>query len=342
MNKIKKMWANYTLNEKIMYALILVSIIGISTRWAYVKTEVIDGVMGLFNSDTTPQKDEEDNKEGAVVDSDKLTFTLPNPPAMLQQDEAQKWIAMNFWNDLSIEDYIEHSNMFTQIAANWAMIIPVLSNEELKTTINALFDRVKHNKDAVVMLFTAMEDVLYDPNIPVRNFEAYISTLEWIIAYSGFEELEKERPKSQLKMALKNRVGTKAVNFDFITIDGRKSSLYKVKSKYTVVFINNPGCPACRHFKNSLMENPEFVQMIDSKQLKVVGIFPDAQEKDWRKHSADIPKSWINGFDKMGKINKNDLYDCSVIPSIYLLDHNKKVLLKDVNPLILMQYFQTI
>lgn len=334
MNKIKSMWKKSTQNEKIMYALILVSVIGISTRWAYVKIEVTDGVTGLFGSDTTAQK--------TPKKSSLPNFTMQNPPAMLPQKEAQKWIATNFWNETNPVDYALHNDLFRQIASNWAMTLHVLAVDETHTVVNALFDKVKHDKMTVEMILTTLEDVLYDPNVRVRNFEAYIAALEWVMAYSEFDELEKERPKSQLVMALKNRVGTKAADFNFITINGQKSSLYKVKAKHTVVFINNPGCSACTEYKKALANDANFVQMIDSKKLKVVGVFSDASEKDWRIHSVDMPENWINGFDFNSEIKKNDLYDCSVIPSLYLLDSNKKVLLKDVNPIVMVQYLKGI
>ena len=328
MNKIKSMWKKATQNEKIMYALILVSVIGISTRWAYVKTEVADGVTGLFGSDTTAQQAEQKSvKEGSAP-----VFSMQDPPAMLPNKDAQKWIATNFWKQTNPTDYLLHADLFKQLAFNWSMTLHVLSNNETSEAVNALFEKVKGDKATVEMLLLAMEDVLYDPSIPARNFD----------------ELEKERPKSQLSMALKNRVGTKALDFNFITINGQKSSLYKVKAKYTVLFINNPGCPACAEYKKALTGDAGFMQMIDGKEVnatdhkdvKVLAVFPDASETDWRKYSVDMPQNWINGFDYSGTIKKNDIYDCSAIPSMYLLDSNKIVLLKDVNPTVLVRYLQ--
>lgn len=41
-----------------------------------------------------------------------------------------------------------------------------------------------------------------------------------------------------------------------------------------------------------------------------------------------MPQNWILGTDN-NFIKDNAIYDLKAMPSIYLLDHNKKVILKD-------------
>ena len=43
----------------------------------------------------------------------------------------------------------------------------------------------------------------------------------------------------------------------------------------------------------------------------------------------DMPRQWIHGSDDDEYLYKHDIYDLHAIPSIYLLDKDKKVLLKD-------------
>ena len=51
--------------------------------------------------------------------------------------------------------------------------------------------------------------------------------------------------------------------------------------------------------------------------------------KAWQEHGADFPESWgyVRGRD--GALSEANLYDLKAIPTLYLLDRNKKVLLKD-------------
>ena len=75
----------------------------------------------------------------------------------------------------------------------------------------------------------------------MRNEEFYIPVLEAMIASPVLNETEKIRPQARLKLAQKNRIGTKALNFTYTLASGAQGSLYQLKAEYLLLFINNPG-----------------------------------------------------------------------------------------------------
>lgn len=70
--------------------------------------------------------------------------------------------------------------------------------------------------------------------------------------------------------------------------------------------------------------------LVRDRQLAILAIYPDEDTDAWRKHVADFPKEWLNGYDKGKMIDEGELYDLKTMPSIYLLDKDKRVILKDV------------
>ena len=58
--------------------------------------------------------------------------------------------------------------------------------------------------------------------------------------------------------------------------------------------------------------------------------YPDEDIEAWRAYLPNMPSSWINAYDKEQTLTLKTLYDLSALPSFYLLDKDKKVLLKDV------------
>lgn len=52
----------------------------------------------------------------------------------------------------------------------------------------------------------------------------------------------------------------------------------------------------------------------------------------------EIPDTWINGYDKTGLVNDKQLYDLKALPTLYLLDREKKVILKDVTIEVIIDY----
>ena len=126
-----------------------------------------------------------------------------------------------------------------------------------------------------------------------------------------------------------NRVGTKATDFRFADRRGKMHTLYGVKAPYTLLFFSNPGCDACMSIINVLKGEPRIAQMIASGQLAVLNIYIDEDLEAWRSYMPIYPDEWYNGFDPDFVIRNEELYNVRAIPSLYLLDVNKTVLLKD-------------
>ena len=142
-----------------------------------------------------------------------------------------------------------------------------------------------------------------------------------------------------------NRVGTPAADFSFTDTRGRVRTLYGIKAEHTVLIFGNPGCKACQEIMADMESTPEISALIDSGRLQVVDIYIDQDLDDWKEdiyidqdlddwkdHIPEYPAKWINGYDHNYTIRTDLIYNVRGIPSIYLLDAEKTVLLKDATP----------
>ena len=161
------------------------------------------------------------------------------------------------------------------------------------------------------------------------NEELYISVLESVLGSEILDKYEKMRPEEQYKMALKNRVGTKAADFTYTLASGRQGTLYGIKAPMTLVFINNPGCPACKDVRENISASRFLIELIANGTIKVLAIYPDEDLTEWRNYAPNMPANWINGYDKALAMRDKELYDLKAIPTVYLLDSDKRVVLKD-------------
>ena len=109
-------------------------------------------------------------------------------------------------------------------------------------------------------------------------------------------------------------------------------TLYGVKAEYTVLIFGNPGCQACQEIMEDMESTPEVAALVASGRLQVVDVYIDQEIDDWRAHIPDYPATWINGYDHNYAIRTDLIYNVRGIPSIYLLDAEKTVLLKDATP----------
>ena len=67
-------------------------------------------------------------------------------------------------------------------------------------------------------------------------------------------------------------------------------------------------------------------------RLRVLAVCVDTARESWLQHLAVVPENWTAGFDADGVIDGCERYVLRAMPSLYLLDSDKKVLLKDVPP----------
>ena len=172
----------------------------------------------------------------------------------------------------------------------------------------------------------------------MRNEEFYIPVLDAMLTSPLLEEIEKVRPKARRELAQKNRIGTKALNFNYTLASGAQGSLYQQQTDYILLFINNPGCHACTETIDALKNAPIINQLLEQKKLTVLSVYPDEELDEWRNHLNEFPKEWINGYDKKLAIKEQQLYDLKAIPTLYLLNKEKTVLLKDATAQAVEEY----
>ena len=191
------------------------------------------------------------------------------------------------------------------------------------------FERKYPESNVFEQLSRLTKHYLYDPNSPVRNEDLYQAYAEGLSRSELIDESYRMGYEWEARVCSRNRVGTKATDFSFIDTHGRHRTLYGIKAEYMVLIFANPGCHACQEFTKAMSASPAISTLVESGRVKVVDVYIDQEIEDWKAHIADYPADWINGFDPEYVIRTDLLYNVRGIPSIYLLDADKTVMMKD-------------
>ena len=191
------------------------------------------------------------------------------------------------------------------------------------------FERKYPDSNVFEQLSRWTKHYLYDPNSPVRNEDLYYYYVERLGRSDLIDNGYRMGYEWDARMCNLNRVGTPAADFSFIDTRGRLRTLYGVKADYTVLIFGNPGCKACMEIMEAMESTPEVAELIASGRLQVVDVYIDQEIDDWKAHIDEYPKTWINGYDHEYAIRTDLIYNVRGIPSIYLLDADKTVLMKD-------------
>lgn len=284
--------------------------------------------------------------EKAEHDFQALPFPAVQPPSMISdQQEALNYIAENYWNAITdpSRDYpcdslyvsgVERGEL-EQKFADWTYVLDNVDLSVAIKSVNELYDRIlvceKQNPSSNVFETFAYlaEKYLYDPNSPVRNEEYYLPFVSKYKSYEGLSESEKGKYERETRLCSLNRIGTKAADFRFADKYGNIRHLYDIESEFILLFFSNPGCEACMDIINVLKGDPAISGLINRGTLKVLNIYIDEDIQAWRSYMPIYPEEWYNGFDPDFVLRSNEIYAVRAIPSLYLLDKEKRVILKD-------------
>lgn len=269
------------------------------------------------------------------------SITLPAIPAMMTAPEQRAdFLVKHYWDNVNFADtnYIHHPEVTEQAWADYCDILNHVPLETAQEAMRKTIERTNIDKKVFTYITDLADKYLYDPNSPMRNEEFYIPVLDAMLDSPLLEEIEKVRPKARRELAQKNRIGTKALNFNYTLASGAQGSLYQLQAEYILLFINNPGCHACTETIDALKNAPIINQLLEQKRLTVLSIYPDEELDEWRKHLNEFPQEWINGYDKKFAIKEQQLYDLKAIPTLYLLNKEKTVFLKDATAQAVEEY----
>lgn len=169
-------------------------------------------------------------------------------------------------------------------------------------------------------------NTLGNPLSDRHNELRYVELLKTIAECPLLTENDKLLPQLLLEEAQKNQVGSVAADIEYITPDDSVHHLSDSQAPAVLIYFNDPDCDACLKVKHRLDTCTMLRQMVAEKQLQIVGIYTIDNEELWR--NTPFPSYIINGWNKNQEIANSETYVLPTLPLLYLLDADKKVLIK--------------
>ena len=242
-------------------------------------------------ADTLLLKSKEVTEQGFVNFIDILNrFNLDNASkGVAHKDIAQKGITRK---DITQKDITQKG------IAQKDIVRKDIARKDITQKGIACFTRKAFSNAAAKERFeNLIEHYFEDQLSPVRNDRVYLIFLEEMKNSPCFNETEKERIAFKIKTTNKNLPGDIAINFKFKDENGKEHQLSDYKDQKVILYFYDPDCENCHEVSAWLKQQ---TIPADIKVLKMV---------------ADNHISYI--------------YSLKNMPTIFLLDKENKVILKD-------------
>ena len=265
-------------------------------------------------------------------------------PTVYNSDEQKMdYLLSHYWDGLLLGKGVTDSTLILgvpkseveQKTSNYIQLLTQVPLPKARGSVRTFFSQIEKAQDADTAsgVFSAITEVvsryMYDPNSPMRNEDLYLPFVSALAESRHTPDDMRAAYRHDAEMCSLNQAGQQVPDFRFRTLRGKTLRLHSIKARYTMLFFSNPGCHACKGIIEEVMSRPYMEQILSDGTLAVVNVYIDEDLDAWREYAPNYPDSWYSGYDPDYIIRTDLLYNVRAIPSLYLLDGEKRVIMKD-------------
>lgn len=256
------------------------------------------------------------------------------PPTLTKPADRAIYIIDHFWDGLDFSDTVvsRDARLIEQSFADYTSLFPVVndSTARLQSAVDRLVKASEADSIAAAGLREIAEIYLYDVVSPMHNDDYYRFYLNSFIKSDGLDDGMRLRYEYQLEEIDKNRVGEAAADFGLVAKDGSETTLsHEVAGvPLTVLMFYNPFCSECHDISSAMGDDPAVAKAVAAGRLQLIAVIADGA---WSDNASAVPLDGpIREFAaKDNCIEDEQLYSIRMIPTLYVLDSEMKVVMRD-------------
>lgn len=282
-------------------------------------------------------------RKAGAIDTAHYRPTLP-PQMMTDRRQRAEYALMHYWDGYRVpaDTAFITGEDTEQLLADFLQLARYHHPKTAHRAIRRMMEHAQADSATYAYFCLLADKYLYQPNSPARNEDFYIAALHQMLDSPALSPAQKLKPADRLKQALKNRPGKRATDFAYTDSQGRQGRLNTFQAEMTLLFFFDPECSNCAEAEKVLGQNETMNALIEAERLRVLAIYSGTDLTAWTSHLPQMPPNWTVAHDRDEAINRQHLYDLPASPGYYLLDHEKRVLLKEPSPVQLVRWLEAI
>lgn len=261
--------------------------------------------------------------------------TVPTPSDISSPEERAEYRLLHYWDRLVFTDetYTHDTDFMSRVFDRYVSQLPVVDSATAYPAVEELLRRAEADS-VTYYVFTHLADGLYERG----DYESYLPFARAIIASDYPSEDDKMIPEYQLSLVLKNRPGTPAADFTYNTLDGESSMRSLLGERPLILFFYNVPCHTCHRVMADIQSSETLSAAISAGKLSVLTVDKMGPLEEWTRSVKDeLPEGWIHGYNYTD-LYDTDLYSIKGVPTIYLLDKDGTVLIREASVASLEQW----
>lgn len=176
----------------------------------------------------------------------------------------------------------------------------------------------------VCMLKYQQPEIMGLDGLYVKLYDTYFATGEMDFWANASLKKNLKEHADRLRNSL---VGMQAPNLIMQDSDFKLRSMYDIPNKYTILYIFDPDCGACKK------ETPKLVAFYEKTKfdVEVYAVSADTSMAKMRNYIKEMNMKWITVNGPRTAVGPyQNLYDAPTTPTLYVMDEKKKIIAKKI------------
>lgn len=260
-------------------------------------------------------------------------FPFPEiPEVMTDPGERRSYLVLHYWDCYDFADtaLLHRAAVTEQGLVNYVALVGSHPDRaEADKSVDVFCRQVAASDEARGTFASLLEKYLYDPMSPVRDDALYVRFLDRLLAHVPADDARRSRWSFQKELAARNNPGQAAEDFTYHQPDGTARTLYGTQANRLLLLFYDPECENCHAVMQAMKSSTALDEAVREGRVTVLAVYTEGNPDVWQAKLGELPPGWLVGTDHE-VIKTKALYDLKAMPTLYLLDAGKRVLLKDV------------
>ena len=258
-------------------------------------------------------------------------FPYPTVPDTLHTPETRaQYVMRHYWDRFDFADttLLHRPEITEQGFANFADLMPRIAPATAAMGIRTFADRLyATGSDTSKEYFADLVDRYLGQNdSPLHNDVLHTQFLDAMADSKFASAAERTRNQYMARNLRKNMPGSVAADFAYATADGTLHRMHDFQATYTLLYIYDPDCHNCHDTARQLEQTGLFTP---DARCRVLAVYPYDDTERWRQTAPHFPPHWTDTYSPGGQLIADDTYYIKQMPAIYLLDSQKRVVLRN-------------
>lgn len=238
---------------------------------------------------------------------------------------------LHYWDGFSFKSQavLNKREAAEQKLVDFIALLPAVQDTVAHLAVSNMLTKASTDPRVLDFFLEKYRHYLYDPNSPMRNEGHYEKVLIYLVESDATADEEKIKYRALLELVGKNQVGMVATDFGYLGKDGQYHTMHEGTKPYKMLVFYDPTCTHCAAIMQDLAQTPAVHNCIENGFLDIVSVSLHPDKDSWTAYQKQIADNWINGWDEKGSIINDGLYNIRAYPTIFLLNKDNEVLLKD-------------